>query len=247
MPVSITKMVLKRVGRLLRSAIKEGDDRPYQTYLYRDTYIEGHIDTVQLFYSLGISNELNGASWLDLGCNGGSTCILAASNGAAPVTGVDFNESALALARQHIAAADVSVSLVKGNIIEFVETDDQYDFVSMFALFRHVHGALLAANGITVPKSPLPYLVNSSFETLILGKNSPVDAEFREFLKKCLNLSRRYFFCSINDRAGLIVRRKEEVEAFFWRLSERIEEIEIYQMPSPNQDYTVASIRMSSS
>lgn len=236
--------ILKKAGRWIRSAINFEDTRPYQSYLYGDKYIEGRIDTVQLFYSLGITQELEGKSWLDLGCHGGSICILASENGATKVTGVDKDVVALSAAREHADAAKANISFIQQDIIGHVDKTERYDVVSLFALFRHIHASLLNAKGLPVPQSTLPYLVNSSYETLILGENNPVDIEFRAFIKKCLDASDRYFFCSFNDRPGILVRRKEQVETFFRSISKRIDTIESFQMAAPNQDYTVVAIRM---
>src|SRR3990172_7135237 len=100
----IKDRVYKKTARFLRHLIDY--DKSYQSFLYNGKYIEGKLDTVRMYYSLGLASRVNGKSWLDLGCNEGSICLMAAQDGAAPVTGVDMQAEFLAKARQHALLAN---------------------------------------------------------------------------------------------------------------------------------------------
>lgn len=233
----------QRVGRTVTALLHY--DKPYQSFLYGGKYIEGKVDTVRMYYSLGLSSKIKDKSWLDLGCNEGSICLLAAQDGARPVMGVDYDTRYIANARERAKAANQTVSFVQGNVVDVVKNSEQYDVITMFAMFRHIYRHFMQADGHPLPKTGRALLVYNSFETLILGLNNPVKEHFDRFVSRCITLARNYLIVSINDHSGLILRNPAETKRYFQERSNRIRDIEIYNFSPQNPEYVIIKLTLS--
>ena len=245
MPIleGIKNRVYKKTARFLRHLIDY--DKSYQSFLYNGKYIEGQVDTVRMYYSLGLASRLKNKSWLDLGCNEGSICLMAAQDGAAPVTGVDMERDYLARARKHALQANKPITFVHENIVDFIKHADNRDIVSLFALARHVYRHFLKAKGIPLPKTGRAGMIYDSFEKIILGENSPVKAEFDAFMATCISKANEFFVVSINDHSGQILRYAPETKAYFQSLSPRVSDTEIFCFSPQNPEYVVVKMHLS--
>jgi SAM-dependent methyltransferase len=74
---------------------------------------------------------------IDLGCGNGRNAIYLARNGFS-VEGVDYSDSALAWARERVAAAGVPVSLICRSVFELELSAGAYDLVYDSGCFHHV-------------------------------------------------------------------------------------------------------------
>lgn len=83
--------------------------------------------------------DLTGKRVLDVGCGSGRYLVEAARRGASQVTGLDFAESMLELARGHLEQENYQdvASLVKQDFLQFSERE-QYDFVLAIGFFDYV-------------------------------------------------------------------------------------------------------------
>lgn len=224
-------------------AVDNSSTLPYQSFYYNDKLIKGIIDTVAMYHAFGLSTEIQNKSWLDLGCNEGSICLLAAQDGASPVVGVDYNTAYIEKARTRAEDANLDATFHQANVVEFMRECDDFDVISMMALIRHVQRYLMETNGFSTPKGAR-YLAYTSYETLILGKNNPVWDQQNEFVSNCLARARRALIVSFNDRSGQILRRPEELLAYFRLLSDRVEKVDTYIPSYQTPRYIVAHVTM---
>lgn len=243
--MNIKKKLFTWIGTIIRRFLNFSDVKPYQSFLYNGKYIEGKVDTVRLYHNLAISKEVKGKSVLDLGCNEGSICLSAAQDGASKVDGVEIEDYVCELARSRAKDAKVDVNYLQTDIVDYIDNSSNYDIIFLFAMMRHIHKKFMIENGFDVStNNGRAYLVYNSYQTLILGEDSPVKDQFDNFMKKCISKSNSHFICSINDHSGLIVRRKEEAKKYFYSLSDRIKSIEIYNFSPENPEYTVIDLRL---
>lgn len=236
----IGHFLLSKFGLLVRRALKYSDTRPYQSLLLGGGYVEGKVDAVAIYYSFALPADLTGSTWLDLGCNEGSTILLAAQHGAS-ATGIEYNSAVVTSARRLASAQNLDVSIQEEDVIDFIKASESYDIVSLLAMIRHVHSGFMKRGGYPMAKTGRPYLLYNAYQTIVEGIGSPVRSEVDAFVKTCMDKTRRYFLFSVHDHSGLFFRRQEEVKAYFRRLSDRISTIEIYSAPR-NSEYTVVRI-----
>lgn len=242
------EQIYKKIGEIIKKfLLYAGDDRPYQSFLYDGQYIEGKINTVQMYYSFDIVSEIKGKSLLDLGCNEGSICLMAAQDGASPIVGVERRENYYKKALKRLQETKFKVEYVQDDILNYIESAEQYDVITLLALARHIHKALMIKNGcdiLSTGRSHGGYLTYNPFETLILGKNNPVKEEFDNFMKMYIDKSRMYFICSIHDLSGLIFRRQEQTKQYFRKLSAKVKDIEIFQFSPVTSEYVVIRLKL---
>lgn len=242
--MDLKKKLFTWVGVNIQRFLNYSNVKPYQSFLYNGKYIEGKVDTVRLYYNLGISKEVKGKSVLDLGCNEGSICLLAAQDGATRVDGVEIEKHVCELAQKRAKEAGLDINYLHNDIVDYIENTSKYDIIFLFAMMRHIHKKLMIENGHDISSSGRAYLVYNSYQTLILGEDSPVKIQFDNFMKKCISKSNSHFICSINDHSGLIVRRQEKAKKYFYSLSNNIKSIEIYNFSPQNPEYTVIDLRL---
>lgn len=226
------------------SQLGGGRKVPYQTFLVDGVLIRGRVDTPRMYYSFDLSGKISGLSWLDLGCNEGSLCLLAKQDGAENVVGVEIAPERVLVARTKAAEFGIDVRIEQGDIVEYVGCCDRFDVVSLMAMVRHVHAEMMRAAGHEVKRGGVPYLIYDSFHKLILGHNNPVRDQFNEFMSRCIDRAKKYFLCSINDHSGLIIRRQSDVCTYFKSLTDRIDDIEIYKFSEQNDGYAVIRLTL---
>ena len=246
LPRATKKAIYRWIGLRLNaatSAVGSSNALPYQSFYYNNKLIKGVIDTVAMYHAFGLSTEIKNKSWLDLGCNEGSICLLAAQDGASPVVGVDYNTAYIEKARMRAKEANLGATFQQANVVEFMRECDDFDVVSMMALIRHVQRYLMETKGYSTAKGSR-YLAYTSYETLIQGKNNPVWKQQNEFVSNCLAKARRALIVSFNDRSGQILRRPEELTAYFRSLCDRVEKVDTYIPSYQTPRYVVAHVTM---
>lgn len=232
--------ILKLIGKVVKRALSAADDRPYQSFLYNGRYIEGKIDTVRMYYSFALGDEVKGCSWLDLGCNEGSIPILASADGASRVVGVESNREVVAKAKSRVReSGQRGIDIIQGDVIEYLKSADQFDVISLLAMYRHIHRAFMISGQHDMPKTGRAHLVYDSFQKIIQGKDNPVKEEVDKFVAACLEKCNKYFISSVHDQSGLFLRRKGEVEAYFQSLSGHIDRVEVFPFAAQNSEYII--------
>jgi len=241
---ALRRALYPSLGKIVRGSMAVGEILPpYQSFYVNGVYTEGRRDTLSMYYGLNLPRNLEGWSWLDLGCNEGSIVMLAAQDGAHPVVGVELYDKFLGRGQERVAQSGLNAKVVRGDIIEYVRDADSFDVVSLFAMVRHVHRAMMVHGGHSVRNQGQPYLIYDAYRTIIKGEDNPVKEEMDGFLETCLAKARRHFVCSIKDQSGLIRRRKEDVIAYFRGLSDRVGDVEIYSLVR-DQQYIVIQVAM---
>jgi SAM-dependent methyltransferase len=88
---------------------------------------------------LGLLRPRPGATFLDAGCGTGYHSMRLARRGF-NVLGMDFSESALAMARENLAAAGLEdrVALQRENLLNLSLADRQFDFILCWGVLMHV-------------------------------------------------------------------------------------------------------------
>ena len=74
---------------------------------------------------------------LDVGCGGGLLSEVLAASGA-KVTGVDMNETLIAVAKNHAAQQQVIISYYCGNVEAIAEMGQRFDIITCMELLEHV-------------------------------------------------------------------------------------------------------------
>lgn len=82
---------------------------------------------------LNLLGEIDGLSVLDLGCGGGHNSVALASRGAV-VTGIDFSEAQLSLARARASQHGLEIAFVNSSIEQYLE-DNRRSFDVIFSCF----------------------------------------------------------------------------------------------------------------
>jgi cyclopropane fatty-acyl-phospholipid synthase-like methyltransferase len=238
-------IVLKKIGKAIKAVINYSNDKPYQSFMYNGKYIEGQLDTVRLYYHFGLSGSMKGKSLLDLGCNEGSLCLLAAQDGATQVTGVEISRDIYLLAKERAKEAIVNIMYYNDNVVDYIhKTNNKHDIVLLLAMFRHIHQYFMNNGGHAMPSNGRAYLLYNSYQTIILGHNNPVKKQFDEFIAQCISRANEFFICSFNDHSGMIARHPTETRKYFETLTDRIDVLDIYPLTSSNPEYTIIQIKL---
>lgn len=110
--------------------------------------------------------DLQGASVLDLGCNGGFYSIELKKRGAGRVVGVDVDDRYLAQARFAAETLGMDIEFVKSSVYEADQIPGQFDYVLFLGVFYHLRYPLLALDRIV--KKVKGKLV---FQTMLRGSS----------------------------------------------------------------------------
>jgi SAM-dependent methyltransferase len=88
--------------------------RSYQTHCDADP---GVSDSHEKLIRLQIPEELEGRSFLDIGCNEGFFCNVAAQRGASRVVGIDFSPPSIALARERYGNSVIEYRVQRWDVL----------------------------------------------------------------------------------------------------------------------------------
>lgn len=94
------------------------------------------------------SEDLQGASVLDVGCNAGFYSIELKKRGAGRVVGVDVDERYLAQGRFAAKTLGMDIEFVKKSVYEVEEIQGQFDYVLFLGVFYHLRYPLLALDRV---------------------------------------------------------------------------------------------------
>lgn len=126
--------------------------------------------------------NLNGASVLDLGCNGGFYSIEMKKRGAGRVLGVDVDDRYLNQARFASEVLGLDIEFEKRSVYDADRISGQFDYVFFMGVFYHLRYPLYALDKII--KKVGSKLI---FQTMIRGSlNSPVLQEDYNFWNKSI-------------------------------------------------------------
>jgi len=90
-----------------------------------------------------IPTRLEGATVLDIGCNGGFYCIEFKRRGAGHVLGIDIDETYLNQARFAARTLDLDIDFRKCSVYELDSIPGQFDYVVFMGVFYHLRYPLL--------------------------------------------------------------------------------------------------------
>ena len=203
----------------------------YQDFYVNDQHYAGGKNTTMQFFSLDIAQHLNGKSYLDLGCNVGGMVFLAEQVGAVRSVGIERQKNLIEKANEIKAAHDLKSEFAVGDV-RSLEKLDSFDFVTCMAMFRHIFGQVLAEQRSDFVQ-PTRFLENNPMDVLIrqnLPDHDRVYREFNDFVRGAMRLAKQQFICSYRDQSGLMLRRKDEIEAYFMSLDSRVKGIEVYSV-----------------
>jgi tRNA (mo5U34)-methyltransferase len=119
--------------------------------------------------STAIPTNLNGATVLDIGCNGGFYSIEMKRRGAGRVIGVDIDDRYLNQARFAAETLGLDIEFVKLSVYNIDQLPGQYDYVFFMGVFYHLRYPLFALDKIVQKVAPGGKLV---FQTMIRGSES---------------------------------------------------------------------------
>lgn len=98
--------------------------------------------------SKAFPEDLNGASVLDIGCNGGFYSIALKQLGATRVLGVDVDDRYLDQARFAAKTLGLDIEFQKRSVYEVDQIPDQFDYVLFLGVFYHLRYPLFALDKI---------------------------------------------------------------------------------------------------
>lgn len=98
--------------------------------------------------SKALPEDLQGASVLDIGCNGGFYSIALKQRGACRVLGVDVDDRYLNQARFAAETLGLSIEFQKRSVYEVDEIPGQFDYVLFLGVFYHLRYPLFALDKI---------------------------------------------------------------------------------------------------
>lgn len=117
--------------------------------------------------SSGIPENLNGASVLDIGCNGGFYCLEMKKRGAGCVLGVDVDERYLNQARFAAETLGLDITFQKLSVYDVDSIAGQFDYVLFMGVLYHLRYPLFALDKVI--KKVRGSLV---FQTMIRGSEN---------------------------------------------------------------------------
>jgi len=98
--------------------------------------------------SKALPENLQGASVLDIGCNGGFYCIALKQRGAGRVLGVDVDDRYLNQARFAAEALHLDIEFEKHSVYDVDQIEGQFDYVLFLGVFYHLRYPLYALDKI---------------------------------------------------------------------------------------------------
>lgn len=111
-----------------------------------------------------IPKDLQGATVLDIGCNGGFYCIQMKQRGAERVLGIDVDDRYLNQARFAAEQLELEIEFEKRSVYEVASLQGQFDYVIFMGVFYHLRYPLFALDNIV--KKVRTQLV---FQTMVRG------------------------------------------------------------------------------
>ncbi len=117
--------------------------------------------------SPAIPNDLNGATVLDIGCNGGFYCLEMKKRGAGRVLGVDVDDRYLDQARFAASIMSMDIEFRKLSVYDVDQIAGQFDYVLFMGVFYHLRYPLFALDKVI--KKVSGKLV---FQTMIRGSEN---------------------------------------------------------------------------
>lgn len=116
-----------------------------------------------------IPENLNGASVLDIGCNGGFYSIQLKRRGAERVLGIDVDDRYLNQARFAASTLGVEIEFEKRSVYDVDTIAGQFDYVFFMGVFYHLRYPLFALDKVITKVAPGGMLV---FQTMLRGSNN---------------------------------------------------------------------------
>ena len=116
-----------------------------------------------------IPENLNGASVLDIGCNGGFYSIQLKRMGAGRVLGIDVDDRYLNQARFAASTLGVEIEFEKRSVYEVDSIAGQFDYVFFMGVLYHLRYPLFALDKVITKISPGGKLV---FQTMLRGSSN---------------------------------------------------------------------------
>jgi len=116
-----------------------------------------------------LPENLNGASVLDIGCNGGFYSIQLKRLGAGRVLGIDVDERYLNQARFAASMLGVEIEFEKRSVYEVDRIAGQFDYVFFMGVLYHLRYPLFALDKVVTKIAPGGNLV---FQTMLRGSAS---------------------------------------------------------------------------
>ena len=114
-----------------------------------------------------IPDDLQGATVLDIGCNGGFYCIQMKRRGAERVLGIDVDDRYLNQARFAAEQLSLDIEFEKRSVYEVANLAGQFDYVIFMGVFYHLRYPLYALDNIV--KKVGKKLI---FQTMVRGSES---------------------------------------------------------------------------
>lgn len=111
-----------------------------------------------------LPEDLNGASVLDIGCNGGFYSIQMKKRGAGRVLGIDVDDRYLNQGRFAAATLGYDIEFEKRSVYEVDQIEGQFDYVFFMGVFYHLRYPLFALDKVI--KKVRKTLI---FQTMIRG------------------------------------------------------------------------------
>lgn len=124
------------------------------------------------YISSQIPANLNGASVLDVGCNGGFYSVAMKRRGAGRVLGIDVDDRYLSQARFAATTLDLDIEFEKCSVYEVERVGGQFDYVLFMGVFYHLRYPLYALDKVI--KKVAAKLV---FQTMIRGSLNRHEAQ----------------------------------------------------------------------
>ncbi len=119
--------------------------------------------------SSAIPENLNGASVLDIGCNGGFYSIQLKRRGAGRVLGIDVDDRYLNQARFAASTLGVEIEFEKRSVYEVDAIAGQFDYVFFMGVLYHLRYPLFALDKVITKIAPDGKLV---FQTMLRGSSN---------------------------------------------------------------------------
>ncbi|MFZ0708240.1 MAG: TIGR04290 family methyltransferase [Candidatus Korobacteraceae bacterium] len=119
--------------------------------------------------SSAIPERLNGATVLDIGCNGGFYSIQLKRRGAARVLGIDVDERYLNQARFAATTLGVEIEFEKRSVYQVDAIAGEFDYVFFMGVLYHLRYPLFALDKVITKIAPGGKLV---FQTMLRGSSA---------------------------------------------------------------------------
>lgn len=146
MPEFNTDELKDNISKLTQFPHKERKQN-YQTYILDDEYQKGSRDTQYRFDEMGIKNNLNNKTVLDLGCNLGAVCLESFNRGARKITGIDYEKDYIKCARNLARYNGIPINYLQKDMNNPYELSDEFnnyypekiDIIFALSLYKHIH------------------------------------------------------------------------------------------------------------